>query len=169
MGAHASRDADIRDVLDALRRIVQMLRESSRLAEKHVGLSGAQLFVLHQLAGEPHLALKELAARTHTHQSSVSTVVSRLVEAGLVSRARSGRDGRSVALSLTARGRTLVGRSPDAGQDRLIRAVESLPASRRADLARALRHLGHAVDSTRRRPEMFFEERKRTMEGRRTS
>ena len=65
-------------VLDAMRRIVQALRESSRWAERHVGLSGAQLFVLQTLAETPGLSVNELAERTHTHQSSVSVVVSRL-------------------------------------------------------------------------------------------
>src|ERR1700693_6047167 len=47
MGAHAS--ADARAVLDAIRRIVRLLRPSDRAAEKKTGLSGAQLFVLQQL------------------------------------------------------------------------------------------------------------------------
>jgi DNA-binding MarR family transcriptional regulator len=59
-------------VLDAVRRIVQALRESSRQAERQVGLSGAQLFVLQKLAESPASSVNELAARTHTHQSSVS-------------------------------------------------------------------------------------------------
>ena len=39
-----------RRVLDSIRRIVQFLRESSREAERRVGLSGAQLFVLRTVA-----------------------------------------------------------------------------------------------------------------------
>ncbi len=62
-------------MLDAIRRIVQALRESSRAAEKRVGLSGAQLFVLQTLGESPGLSLNELAERTRTHQSSVSVVV----------------------------------------------------------------------------------------------
>src|SRR3954449_11206732 len=80
---------DIRDVMDAIRRIVRVLRVSSRAAEKQGGLSGAQLFVLHKLADAPALSLNELADRTRTHQSSVSVVVQRLVDRELVARARS--------------------------------------------------------------------------------
>ena len=98
---------DVQAVLDGVRRIVHTLRESSRRAEKTVGVSGAQLFVLQRLGEATTLSVNELAARTHTHQSSVSTVAARLVEGGFVRRTRSGADARSVELSLTAKGRRL--------------------------------------------------------------
>src|SRR5262245_41415833 len=137
MGSHTSRNGT-QEVLDAVRRIVQSLRESSRRAERHVGASGAQLFVLQKLAESPSLSVNELAARTHTHQSSVSTVVARLVESGLVRRAPSGRDGRSVTLSLSARGRRVAEQAPDVPQERLIKAIEQLTEARRRQLAAAL-------------------------------
>jgi DNA-binding MarR family transcriptional regulator len=159
MGSNTYGAGEVQAVLDAIRRIVHALRESSRWAEKHVGLTGAQLFVLQRLAESPAASVNELAARTHTHQSSVSTVVTRLVDRGLVRRVRSGSDARSVELSLTARGRRLVGGGPDVAQDRLIRAVESLPPSRRRLLASTLGELAGAMDTVDRVPAMFFEER----------
>ena len=63
-----------------------MLRVASRAAERDVGLGAAQLFVLHKLEEAPRLSLNELAERTRTHQSSVSVVVRRLVNRGLVAR-----------------------------------------------------------------------------------
>src|SRR5438094_8157353 len=95
MGAHTiRRSGEVRAVLDAIRRIVRTLHQSSRAAEKSFGLSGAQLFVLQTLAESPGLSLNGLAAETHTHQSSVSTVVSRLVERGLVLRTPAADDAR---------------------------------------------------------------------------
>ena len=94
MGTHTSAREDVRKVIDAVRRIVQALHESSRLAEKQVGLTGAQLFVLQQLGEAPTSSITEIARRTHTHQSSVSTVVARLVDRGFVRRTRSGTDAR---------------------------------------------------------------------------
>jgi DNA-binding MarR family transcriptional regulator len=164
MGAHisgsdGSQAHDTRKVLDAIRRIVHALRESSRWAEKHVGVSGAQLFVLQKLAESPALSLNDLAARTHTHQSSVSTVVTRLVEGGFVRRSKSSKDRRNIELSLAARGRQLVGRAPDAAQDRLIRGIEQLPRGRRRMLASTLGELAELMDQVNRTPAMFFEER----------
>ena len=146
-------------VLDGVRRIVQALRASSRWAERHVGLSGAQLFVLQRLAETPAMSVNELAARTHTHQSSVSVVVSRLVELGLVTRTRSAVDGRRVELSLAARARRVVGRAPDVAQERLIRGIERLAPARRHELALVLGDLATVMQADASPPRMFFEER----------
>lgn len=148
---------ETRGVLDAVRRIVRTLHESSRAAEKTLGLSGAQMFVLQTLADSPGLSLNALAARTHTHQSSVSTVVARLVERGLVLRAAAANDGRRLELRVSAEGRRLVTRAPDAAQARLIDAIERLPAARRRVLARSLSALTATMDVDARAPVMFFD------------
>ena len=158
MGTNTSAEGDVRTVLDSVRRIVQSLRESSRWAEKQVGITGAQLFVLQKLEEAPAQSLNELADRTHTHQSTVSTIVTRLVDSGLVTRTRSGRDGRRLELGLSASGKRLVARAPDLAQDRLIRGVGQLPATRRRDLASMLKALARTMNTTDRRPAMFFED-----------
>src|SRR6185503_16100380 len=94
-----SPDADARQVLDSIRRIVQTLRVGSRAAERDLGLSAAQLFVLAKLqAADAPLSVGDLAERTLTHQSSVSVVVQKLEQRGLVTRARNTRDARRVQL-----------------------------------------------------------------------
>src|SRR6185295_14617640 len=103
MGSNTS-SRHAREVLDAIRQIVQALRQSSRAAEKHAGLSGAQLFVLQAVAESPGLSLNELAERTRTHQSSVSAVVSRLVSSGLVRRVTAEDDARRAEIRLSAAG-----------------------------------------------------------------
>lgn len=160
MGLNTSepRAGDTQRVLDAVRAIVQSLRASSRWAEKHVGLSGAQLFVLQRIAERPRLSVNDLAGTTHTHQSSVSTVISRLVAQGLVRRQRSAADRRTVELSLTARGKRVAERSPDLAHERLIAAVERLPAARKRQLASMLTELARGVDAAAQTPRMFFEE-----------
>ena len=150
-------DPATRAVLDAVRRIVRVLRESSRAAERSVGLGAAQLFVLQRLAGSPALSLNELAHRTLTHQSSVSVVVSKLVRSGLVARTRDSTDGRRVEIVLTRAGRALLARAPAAAQDRLIGALGLLGGAARKDLARRLGHLVEAMALPPQHPPMFFE------------
>ncbi|HEY2434088.1 MAG TPA: MarR family transcriptional regulator [Vicinamibacterales bacterium] len=158
MGTHIiPRPTDTRDILDAVRRIVRTLHEASRASQKTHGLSGAQLFVLQTLADSPGLSLNALADRTHTHQSSVSTVVSRLAEHGLVLRAAAADDGRRLELRVSAEGRRLAARAPGAAQARLIEAIARLPAGRRRTLARALHELTTTMELTGRAPVMFFD------------
>ena len=157
MGTNVSRStSSTRELLDALRWLFQAIRESSRRAEREVGLSGAQLFVLQEVAEVPILSLVELARRTRTHPSSVSVVVSRLVRQRLVRRVRATADARRAELTLTARGRGLVARGPDVVQHRLIRAIERLPANRRRQLAASLGELARSVAATGAPPPMFF-------------
>src|ERR1051325_10201571 len=59
-------------VVNSLRRITQAIRLSSSAAHEALGVTGAQLFVLQQLAERPGASLREVAERTLTDQSSVS-------------------------------------------------------------------------------------------------
>ena len=161
MGSHISRDSSSREALDSLRRIVQSLRESSRRAEQQLGISGAQLFVLEQLADAPAQSLNELAAGTFTHQSSVSTVVARLVEQDLVSRQRSTTDRRKLVLVLTARGRRLAAKTTGTAQGALIASIERLPFRSRHTLARLLGRVVNRMKATERNPRMFFDDHRR--------
>ena len=154
----AADSAEVRAVLDAIRHIVRVLRVASRAAEKRVGLSGAQLFVLQVLADEDALSLGELAERTFTHQSSVSVVVGRLVYRGLVRRERSTVDGRRLEVTLTRAGRILAGRAPAAAQGRLISGLERLDPGDRRVLARTLGCLLGEMGIGEEAAAMFFED-----------
>jgi len=157
-----------REVLDSIRRIVQALRESSRAAEKHAGLSGAQLFVLQALAESPGLSLNELAERTRTHQSSVSVVVTRLSQARLIERATSPGDARRAELSLSALGRRRLRSAPQTAQQRLIGAVDGLRPADRVRLAAMLARLVDGMGLETRRPATMFDEPAKRKAGRRT-
>jgi len=162
MGSHPSSfRREVREALDALRRIVQALRASSRDIERRVGLSSAQLFALHQLSGSPGASVNDLAAQTFTHQSSVSVVVQRLVKRRLVAKATAPGDKRRVALRLTGSGRALVRRSPEPMQDRLIAGISSLNDDERHVLTRALNDIAATMGHDDEQPPMLFEDRRR--------
>jgi DNA-binding MarR family transcriptional regulator len=152
-----SRAGQIQAVLDALRRIVQGIRLYSAQAERRTGLSGAQLFVLQQLAQTPAQSLNELAARTRTHQSSVSTVVARLVARRLVSRRRAADDGRRLLLELTPSGRAVLAGAPETAQNRLIAALEALPAGPLRSLVAQLEDLVRALGMDAEPAALFLE------------
>lgn len=150
--------AEVREVLNSLRRIVRSLRVASRAAEQRVGLSGAQLFVLSCLSRYSPCSVNELAARSATDQSSVSVVVSRLVTLGHVRRVTSKTDRRRVELSLTRSGRALLLSAPEAAQDRLISALSQLKKSELGSLSRLLGKLVEGAEVSEQVPSLFFEE-----------
>jgi len=149
---------DTRAVMDSIRRIVRMLRVSARASERVVGISGAQLFVLQQLADAGPCSIGELSERTLTHQSSVSVVVSRLIERGLVTRRASEADGRRAEVALAPDGRALLRRAPPMAQAHLIAGLRRLDASERGALARGLAALVREIGADAQAPTLFFED-----------
>jgi DNA-binding MarR family transcriptional regulator len=152
------RDADVTAALVALRRIVRKLRLADRSIEAACGISVAQLFVLRELAASTSPSIADLAARTLTDPSSVSTVIARLTAAGLVARKPSRTDRRRAELFLTPRGRALAKRAPQVPQSAMIDAVRAMPATRRAQLVRSLDALATALGAHDVPPRMLFED-----------
>lgn len=144
--------------LNALRRIVRYFRLADREVEAVCGVSVAQLFVLTQLADADSLSIAELAARTYTDASSVSTVVARLVQRGLVSRSASRMDRRRAEVSITARGRKLVRVGPRVPQLAMIDAIRKLPSRRRVEVVRSLELLASLLGADAVEPRMLFED-----------
>jgi DNA-binding MarR family transcriptional regulator len=150
---------------DGLRRIVQVLRVSSHRIESRYGVSGAQLFVLRQLALADGASLAELAAQTRTDPSSVSVAVSRLVARGLVRRVRSNDDRRRARVTLSARGRELMRRAPEPAQARLIGALEGFSSAQLTTFAVSLDTIARALGAPEGPPAMFFERAPAALEG----
>ncbi|RKG88815.1 MarR family winged helix-turn-helix transcriptional regulator [Corallococcus terminator] len=165
MGSHSNRptppsavSGEVRSAMEGVRRLVRVLRVSARASERLVGISGAQLFILQELAEAGPCSINALAERTLTHQSSVSVVVAKLIEQGLVRRSRSPEDGRRVEVSLEPAGRALLKKAPPMAQARLISGLRKLEPRVRTGLVRGLeawvRELGLEGDV----PTLFFED-----------
>lgn len=163
MGTHTNGNepgdpAAVALVMDLLRTLVRALRVSTRAVEREIGISGAQLFVLQQLAGAPARSVNELAERTRTHQSSVSTVVSRLVERGLVAREPAARDARRMEIALTEAGRALLDDAPRTAQVRMVEALGAMPSAQVRALADALQALVREAGLQDLPASFFFED-----------
>lgn len=149
---------DASSVVDALRRIVHELRITTHHAEAEVGLSGAQLFVLRELAAEPGISIRRLSQRTLTDPSSVSVVVSRLVERELITRKTDATDARRSVLSVSAKGKSLLARAPEPYQARLFAALASLPAARLRELRLGLSFVVDQTSGAAGSAPLFFED-----------
>ncbi len=157
----------VRELMDYFRQLVQALRTSHRAAE-HLNLTGAQLFIVNVIGeSDRPLGIGEVAERTLTDQSTVSVVVTRLVDRGLVARTRSQADSRRVELSLTPAGRKLYRSAPaTVPQRRLASALGRLKpgdaSALRRVLARIIRDTGAAAEPA----VMMFDEDGDTARGR---
>lgn len=158
--------SDSQAVIDLIRQIVHALQAGSHEAQKAVGLSGAQLFILQILAESNPMSVNELAARSYTHQSSVSVVVSRLVQSRLVERVQSPQDARRVELTLTAAGRRALKTKLILPQQRLFAALNQLPVRKLSQFRSLLEEVVTLSGMDTKRPPMFLEEGKTPREPR---
>jgi DNA-binding MarR family transcriptional regulator len=97
------------------------------------------------LEHEPGLSHGELAERLYAHRSTVTGIVDRLVDKGVVTRTTDPEDRRGVRLALTTRGKRLIKKSSPPVQLGLRRALERLPSP---DLRRLRRTLQSVVQET---------------------
>jgi MarR family transcriptional regulator, lower aerobic nicotinate degradation pathway regulator len=142
-------DNSARQVMESIRRIVQVLRVGARAAERDAGVSGAQLFVLERLSAAGRaLSVNELAERTLTHQSSVSAVVQKLENRGLLQRSAAAEDARRAQLSLTAKAHALLRKAPRVAQDRVLDALADMSDADRKSLSRLLGELARRMSGT---------------------
>jgi DNA-binding MarR family transcriptional regulator len=144
--------------MNAVRSVVRALRLSTRSIEGKLGISLAQLFVLQQLAEKPAESLNELAERTATHQSSVSVVVRRLVDRGLVTRVSAPSDRRRVQIALTEAGDSMLRGAPPTVQSDLMNGMSRMKPEQRATLADLLETWVLASGIDLAAPPMMFED-----------
>jgi len=140
----------IEQTMSAIRSLIREMRMNTRAIESKAGMSLAQLFVLHCLAEKSADSLNELADRTATHQSSVSVVVTRLLQKGYVSRTPSAVDRRRVLLEITPLGREILASAPKTIQMRLISSLRGMSPEDAATLATLMRRwvAGAEIDTS---------------------
>ena len=149
---------DERRVLDAVRHLVREIRLASTATHHGMQISAAQAFVLQTLLHSPGLRINDLADKTSTDQSSVSVVVQKLVDAGLVTKERSSADARAYEVHLTSTGRSLARKTPVAPQLRLLEGVRKLAPARREALASLLEEWLRALGIVDTAPPMLGED-----------
>src|SRR5579875_2279718 len=107
MSEHAAQTR-AREVLHSMRQVHRSMNTLMRMQADQLGVTPVQMLVMRALEEEPNLSLGELSERVALGCSTVSGVVKRLVESGLVHRDRLDEDQRTVAIRLTDAGQQLV-------------------------------------------------------------
>jgi DNA-binding MarR family transcriptional regulator len=145
----------VRRVFDALRWIVRELRLAQNPGGQGAGPSSAQLFVLHVLKERGPLSLGELAEATSTDPSSVSVVVRKLQQQGLVTKTANPGDRRRVKVVLTAPGARKAKAAPMPAQRELQARLERMAPEDLERLAGLLEQVAPPILDGRPAP-MFF-------------
>ena len=90
-------------VISALRRIARAIDLHSQFLRQRFGLTGPQLAALQVVGRSFPVSVGTLARQLHLSHATITGVVARLQNRGLVTRGRGGSDRRSVVVELTYR------------------------------------------------------------------
>jgi DNA-binding MarR family transcriptional regulator len=131
-----------------------LARFSRRLRRQHApGLSPTQMTVLAAVESAS-LTLGELAAQEHVQPPTMTVVVHRLQEQGLVERCADDRDRRVVRVQITETGRLLLAERRVYSNAYVTKLIDLLTDDERRTLSRAVEVLDGVLDRERlRRPE----------------
>jgi len=137
-----------------LMRVVGQLRRSVRRRVRqdwpHAPLPETHLELLRLVHDRPGLRVQEAAGALRLAPNTVSTLVNRLVAAGLLERRRDRRDGRAARLHLTRAAVRRIAAWRDRRQALVAQAMATLGAADREAVAAALPALRRLADALER-------------------
>jgi DNA-binding MarR family transcriptional regulator len=133
-------------VLKSFRVIYGSVRQHFRQVQEVCGLSGSQLWILHEVLRADGIGVSELAEKLSIHQSTCSQLVEKLVRRGALKKVRGADDQRRVLLSVTASGKQIVARSPGPAEGVLPEAIAELSRTELARLHSGLQKIIAALD-----------------------
>ncbi len=133
------------ETIHAFLSVYRYLRRYSRQVQEK-GLSGRQVSTLRYLLEAGPQTIGQLRDYLYLNDSTTSELVTRLEQAGLVVRSRSGSDSRVVFVHLTPAGRETALRIPLGGIPLLRERLKRLPPDRLARIRDAMRELGELLE-----------------------
>lgn len=128
-------------VLRSIRRITRAIDLYSRKLSASCDLTGPQLACLRELARSDETATTQLADAVSLSPATVTGILDRLEQGGLVARQRHREDKRRVMVGLTDAGRDVLRRAPPLLQDGFTQRFRALQAASQAQLDRALQEI----------------------------
>jgi DNA-binding MarR family transcriptional regulator len=143
------------EVLDFMRTLWAVdhgLQATSKHMEATLGVTGPQRLVIRMLARFPDATPGRLAKLLHTHPSTLTGVLARLEERGLLSRRPDPLDGRRARLRLTARGERIDATRSGTVESAVRKMVAATPKSSLASAERVLGALAAELDAVCRGP-----------------
>ena len=134
-------------VIAALRRITRAIDLHSRGLMHAIGLTAPQLAALQAIERLQPITVGALAKSLHLSQAMLTGILTRLESRGLISRARSGTDRRTVVVELTDQGSTILESAPSLLQDCFRRELLKLQEWEQTQMLATLQRIASMMDA----------------------
>ncbi|MCR9267003.1 MAG: MarR family transcriptional regulator [Alphaproteobacteria bacterium] len=139
--------SDHDEILVALRRITRAIDLQSKRLVKATGLTAPQLVVIDTLHKQGDMSPSAIARAVSLSQATITSILDRLVQAGLVERVKSDTDKRVVMAKLTAKGIEASKSSPELLQAGFLRSFRTLQPWEQNMLIASLQRIAELMDA----------------------
>jgi DNA-binding MarR family transcriptional regulator len=158
MANRITRDLEISEIMQSLRRIIKSLQDYSQTVFSHFGITGPQLWALKTINRLGSLSLGELSKRMYLHPSTISGVIDRLEKKGYLVRDRIENDRRVVKVRLTPKGKMLVRKAPNPVQGKMIYGLRKLKKEKLDLIYESVQGLVEIMEAKNLKVAFFFDE-----------
>lgn len=134
-------------IIDSLRRILRAIDIYSVWLRRKYGINASQLSCLQELAESGPLSIGQLSKKVFLSASTLTGVVDKLEEKGLLMRVRNLPDRRVILIQLTESGRETVRIAPKTVQMKLFAGLSSLSTETKDEINRSLARLISVIES----------------------
>ena len=137
------------EILVKLRRIIRSINLESKKIQREFGISIPQLLVLQFLSEQEDYkaSSKDIKNYINLNASTVTGIVHRLEEKGMIAKLPNTRDKRGVFVILTAKGAELLEKSPTTLQEKISQRLKDLSPEQIIDLNKNIELLTRLMDA----------------------
>jgi DNA-binding MarR family transcriptional regulator len=134
-------------VMIALRKIIQAIDTNSKKLVKRVGLTGPQLVILQEITRMGEVTAGEIAQAVSLSQATVTGILERMENRGLLARRRSDRDKRRIMVRITKNGQQILEDAPPLMQEAFVERFSSLQEWEQTMILSSLQRLVSIMDA----------------------
>ena len=134
-------------VLIALRKVIRATDLHSNYLAKNTGLTTAQLLILQSIQNMGEVSIGEISKKISLSQATVTSILDRLADKGLVYRERSTKDKRKVHAYLTEDAVALIKDAPAPLQKQFTKQFEALNDWEQSMMISSLQRISQMMDA----------------------
>jgi DNA-binding MarR family transcriptional regulator len=119
-------DERCKNLLIALRKIIQAIDQHSINLKKRFGLTGPQLILLQSISTNEKISVTQLSKTVSLSQATVTDITKRLEKRDYITRERSSYDKRKTNIALTEKGKEILKKVPPLLQEQFTERFSKL-------------------------------------------
>lgn len=132
-------------IIATIRKIIRAVDIHSKKLRVSAGITGPQLIILKEIKHQQHITTTELAKKISLSQSTVTSILDRLVERNLVTRIRDDIDKRKWFLEISNSGIGILDNAPTAMQKSFIDNFLNLPQLQQQHMLATLQQIANLM------------------------